>query len=97
LGKRVGVGEDDTLAPPQYAKELAEGMPGSRLRLYPGDGHISILDRPINEIVETLLAPNRDAFVYEGGILQHAIHPSAWKGNSANFAFHDFCEVRCQK
>jgi pimeloyl-ACP methyl ester carboxylesterase len=42
---------------PQYAKELAEGMPGSRLRLYPGEGHFSILDRPIKEIVETLLAP----------------------------------------
>jgi hypothetical protein len=32
-------------------------IPGSRLRLYPGEGHISILDRPIKEIVETLLAP----------------------------------------
>jgi pimeloyl-ACP methyl ester carboxylesterase len=50
-------GEDDTLAPLQYAEELAEGMPGSRLRLYPGEGHISILDSPIKEIVETLLAP----------------------------------------
>jgi pimeloyl-ACP methyl ester carboxylesterase len=50
-------GKDDTLAPPQYAKELAEGMPGSRLRLYPGEGHISILDRPIKEIVESVLAP----------------------------------------
>jgi pimeloyl-ACP methyl ester carboxylesterase len=50
-------GEEDTLAPPQYAKELAEGMGGSRLSLYPGEGHISILDRPIKEIVESLLAP----------------------------------------
>jgi pimeloyl-ACP methyl ester carboxylesterase len=50
-------GEDDTFAPPQYAKELAEGMGGSRLSLYPGEGHISILDRPIKEIVESLLAP----------------------------------------
>jgi pimeloyl-ACP methyl ester carboxylesterase len=49
-------GEDDTIVPPQHAKELAEGIPGSRLRLYPGEGHISILDRPIKEIVETLLA-----------------------------------------
>lgn len=48
-------GEDDTNAPPQRAKELAEGIPGSRLRLYPGEGHISILDKPIKEIVETLL------------------------------------------
>ena len=50
-------GEDDTNAPPQHAKELAERIPGSRLRLYPGEGHISILDTPIIEIVETLLAP----------------------------------------
>ena len=21
------------------------------------------------------------------------IHPSAWKGNSANFAYHDICEL----
>jgi pimeloyl-ACP methyl ester carboxylesterase len=50
-------GEDDANVPPQHAKELAAGIPGSRLRLYPGEGHISILDRPIQEIVETLLAP----------------------------------------
>jgi pimeloyl-ACP methyl ester carboxylesterase len=50
-------GEDDANAPPQHAKELAKRIPGSRLRLYPGEGHISILDRPIKEIVEGLLAP----------------------------------------
>ena len=50
-------GGDDTNVPPQHAKDLAEGIPGSRLRLYPGEGHISILDRPIKEIMETLLAP----------------------------------------
>ena len=50
-------GEEDANASPQHAKELAEGIPGSRLRLYPGEGHISILDRPIKEIVGALLAP----------------------------------------
>jgi pimeloyl-ACP methyl ester carboxylesterase len=50
-------GEDDVNALPRHAKELAEGIPGSRLRLYPGEGHISILDRPIKEIVGALLAP----------------------------------------
>jgi pimeloyl-ACP methyl ester carboxylesterase len=50
-------GEDDTNAPPQHAKKLAERIPGSRLRMYPGEGHISILDGPIKEIVETLLSP----------------------------------------
>ena len=50
-------GEDDTNVPPQYAKELAERIPGSQLLLYPGEGHISILDKPIQGIVETLIAP----------------------------------------
>jgi pimeloyl-ACP methyl ester carboxylesterase len=50
-------GEEDTAASPQYARQLAEGIPGSQLRLYPGEGHISILDSPIKEIVETLLDP----------------------------------------
>ena len=50
-------GEEDANVPPEHAKELAERIPTSRLRLYPGEGHISILDRPIKEIVETLLAP----------------------------------------
>jgi len=47
----------DTNAPPQRAKELAERIPGCRLLMYPGEGHISVLDRPIKEIVETLLVP----------------------------------------
>ena len=41
--------------PAQDEKEFAERIPGSRLRLYPGQGHISILDHPIKEIVESLL------------------------------------------
>jgi pimeloyl-ACP methyl ester carboxylesterase len=50
-------GEEDTNAPPEHAKELAERMPGSRLRMYPGEGHISVFDKPIKEIVEDLLVP----------------------------------------
>ncbi len=49
-------GEDDVLVPAHHAKHLAERIPGSRLQLYPGEGHFSI-DRHIKEIVETLLAP----------------------------------------
>ena len=49
-------GEDDTNVPPQHAKELAERIPGSRLLMYPGEGHISVFDNPIKGIVETLLA-----------------------------------------
>ena len=50
-------GEEDTNAPPQPVKELAERMPRSQLRLYPGEGHISVFDKSIKEIVEGLLAP----------------------------------------
>jgi pimeloyl-ACP methyl ester carboxylesterase len=50
-------GEVDGNVPPQYAKELAERIQGSRLHLHPGEGHISILDKPIQGIVETLIAP----------------------------------------
>jgi len=49
-------GEDDTNVPPQHAKELARRIPGSRLLMYPGEGHISVFDNPIKGIVETLLA-----------------------------------------
>jgi pimeloyl-ACP methyl ester carboxylesterase len=49
-------GEDDVLVPAHHAKHLAERIPGSRLQLYPGEGHFSI-DRHIKEIVETLRAP----------------------------------------
>ena len=49
-------GEDDVLVPAQHAKHLAEGIAGSRLQLYPGEGHFSI-DRYMKGIVETLLAP----------------------------------------
>jgi pimeloyl-ACP methyl ester carboxylesterase len=42
-------GEADVVAPPH---RIAEEIPGSRLRLYPGVGHLSI-DRHIKEIAET--------------------------------------------
>jgi pimeloyl-ACP methyl ester carboxylesterase len=48
LDRIVGVdvrfyhGEDDVLVPAHHAKHLAERIPGSRLQLYPGEGHFSI-------------------------------------------------------
>jgi pimeloyl-ACP methyl ester carboxylesterase len=36
-------GEADTTVPPQHARLLAEAIPGAELRLYPGQGHYSIL------------------------------------------------------
>ena len=51
---RIYHGEADVLVPAQHAKHLAEGMRGSRLRLYPGEGHFSI-DRHIKVIAQDLL------------------------------------------
>ncbi len=49
-------GEADVLVPAHHAEHLVEGIAGSRLRLYPGEGHLSI-DKHIKKLVEDLLAP----------------------------------------
>ena len=48
-------GEADVWVPTHHAKHLAEGITGSRLRLYPEEGHLSF-DKHLKEIVQTLLA-----------------------------------------
>jgi pimeloyl-ACP methyl ester carboxylesterase len=48
-------GEADVFVPAHHAKHLAEGIAGSRLRLYPEEGHLSF-DKHLKEIVQTLLA-----------------------------------------
>ena len=53
---RLHHGEADVLVPAHHAKHLAEGIPGSRLQLYPDEGHLSF-DKHLKEIVQTLLAP----------------------------------------
>lgn len=42
----VLVGEGDTLTPPALAQEIASGIPGSRLVVIPGSGHLSALEQP---------------------------------------------------
>jgi pimeloyl-ACP methyl ester carboxylesterase len=49
-------GEADVLVPAHHATHLAERIPGSRLRLYPDEGHFSF-DKHLKEIVPTLLVP----------------------------------------
>ena len=49
-------GEADVFVPAHHAKHLAEGIPGSRLQLYPDEGHLSF-DKHLKEIVHTLLTP----------------------------------------
>src|SRR5215208_7312502 len=53
---RIYHGEADVLVPAHHAKHLAEGIRGSRLHVYPGEGHLS-MDKYNKEIVETLLTP----------------------------------------
>jgi pimeloyl-ACP methyl ester carboxylesterase len=42
----VLVGEEDQLTPPDLAREIAEGVAGSRLAVVPGSGHLSTLEAP---------------------------------------------------
>jgi pimeloyl-ACP methyl ester carboxylesterase len=42
----VGVGEADVLTPPVLAEEIAAGIPGARLALLPGCGHLPPLEDP---------------------------------------------------
>jgi pimeloyl-ACP methyl ester carboxylesterase len=39
-------GEGDLLTPPAHSRELAEGIPGARLELLPGAGHMLTMEQP---------------------------------------------------
>ncbi|HEX4408332.1 MAG TPA: alpha/beta fold hydrolase [Xanthobacteraceae bacterium] len=42
----VLVGEGDMATPPELAQEIAAGIPGSRLVVVPGSGHLSTMEKP---------------------------------------------------
>jgi 3-oxoadipate enol-lactonase len=42
----VIVGAEDALTPPTDARTIADGIPGARLAIIPGAGHLSPLERP---------------------------------------------------
>ncbi|MEV0704544.1 alpha/beta hydrolase [Saccharopolyspora sp. NPDC050389] len=42
----VVVGEEDTLTPPENARELANALPGGELVTLPGTGHLSSIESP---------------------------------------------------
>ena len=42
----VLVGEGDEATPPELAREMAAGIPGSRLVMIPDSGHLSTLEQP---------------------------------------------------
>jgi pimeloyl-ACP methyl ester carboxylesterase len=42
----VGVGEADVLTPPERAEEIAAGIPGARLEIFTGCGHLPTMEDP---------------------------------------------------
>ncbi|MGH7312321.1 MAG: alpha/beta fold hydrolase [Candidatus Rokuibacteriota bacterium] len=42
----VSVGEEDILVPPRFSQQLAARVPGARLDLVPGGGHVYFWERP---------------------------------------------------
>jgi pimeloyl-ACP methyl ester carboxylesterase len=42
----VVVGEEDVLTPPDHSREMATRIPGARLVVLPGAGHLSPLETP---------------------------------------------------
>lgn len=39
-------GENDAVAPPRFSQEIADGIPGARLEIIPGAGHVTNADAP---------------------------------------------------
>jgi pimeloyl-ACP methyl ester carboxylesterase len=50
----VMVGEDDVMTPKKLSRELAAGIAGARLRVFPSCGHLLIWERPA-ELAEEIL------------------------------------------
>jgi pimeloyl-ACP methyl ester carboxylesterase len=53
----VVVGEEDLVAPPRYARQLAERLPQARLEILPGVGHLPLIEdsRSINRLLAEFL------------------------------------------
>jgi pimeloyl-ACP methyl ester carboxylesterase len=49
-------GQDDRIVPAAHAEWLVRNVPGARLHLLPGEGHISYFDRHYGAILDELLA-----------------------------------------
>jgi pimeloyl-ACP methyl ester carboxylesterase len=46
MPRLVVVGDEDVLTPPGHSRELATRIPGARLVLIPGAGHLTPLEAP---------------------------------------------------
>jgi 3-oxoadipate enol-lactonase len=53
----VLVGDHDTITPPALSEELANAIPGARLQILAGTGHLTNIERPdeFNAVVETFI------------------------------------------
>ena len=58
----VVVGAEDRLTPPETARGMAERIPGAKLTVIPGAGHLSNLEQPqlFNDAALQFLLPHRD-------------------------------------
>jgi 3-oxoadipate enol-lactonase len=54
----VVVGEEDTVAPPEHARQMQRAIPGAELATIPGSGHLPMIEQPerFNAAVRTFLA-----------------------------------------
>ena len=54
----IVAGEEDAATPPKLSRPMHEGIPGSRLEVLAGTGHMSILEQPdrITKLLESFLA-----------------------------------------
>jgi 3-oxoadipate enol-lactonase len=46
LPSLVIVGQEDTLTPPDRARAMAQAIPGARLEIIPGAGHLPSVEQP---------------------------------------------------
>jgi 3-oxoadipate enol-lactonase len=42
----IVVGEADSLTPPEHARSMAQAIPGARLAIVPGAGHLPPVEQP---------------------------------------------------
>lgn len=54
----VVCGDRDAVAPPEFSREIASGIPGARLEILAGAGHVANADAPeaFNEVLRAFLA-----------------------------------------
>jgi 3-oxoadipate enol-lactonase len=56
-------GDEDVLTPPKESRAMHAAIPGSRLEIIPGAGHVSNIERPaaVNQVLAEFIAVTRDS------------------------------------